>query len=84
MRGRANVSSRIKILGRLLESQNHCKRQERGFLGILQGTLGASMLGYMLTEKWVLSAVKGVTRVGKGVASAWREYGNMHDMDKIV
>ena len=51
MRGRANVSSRIKILGILLESQNHCKRQEGGFLGILQGTLGASMLGYMLTEK---------------------------------
>ena len=31
--------------------KNETKQQKEGFLGILLGTLGASLLGYMLTRK---------------------------------
>ena len=39
--------------------QNEAKEQKRGFLSILLGTLGASLLGNML-------AGKGITRAGYG------------------
>ena len=42
---------------------------------MLLGTLGASMLGCMLTGK-------GVTRAGKGVLRAGRGYNNIDYMEK--
>ena len=51
------------------------KKQVGGFLGMLLGTLGASMLGCMLTGK-------GVTRAGKGVVRAGRGYNNIDYMEK--
>ena len=39
--------------------QNEVKEQKRGFLSMLLGTLGASLLGNLLTGK-------GIYRVGKG------------------
>ena len=48
--------------------KNEMKEQELGFLGMLLGTLGASMLGNMLT--------------GKGFAREGREYDNMDHTDK--
>ena len=44
------------------------KKQEGGFLGMLLGTLGASIFGNMLT--------------GKGAMRVGRKYNNMDHMDK--
>ena len=52
-------------------------KQEGRLLGMLLGTLGASMLGYMLTGKGVLTAGKGVVTAGKG-------HNNTDHMDKNV
>ena len=39
--------------------ENETKQQKQGFLGLLFGTLGASLLGNMLTEKGMLRAGHG-------------------------
>ena len=48
--------------------QNEVKEQKRVFLSMLLGTLGASLLGNLLTRKGVYTAGKGkgVYRAGKG------------------
>ena len=55
--------------------KNEIKRQEGWFLGMLLGTLDASMLRNILTGK-------GVLRNGKGVIRARRRYDNMGHMDQ--
>ena len=40
------------------------KNQEDRFLGMLLGTLGASLLGNMLTGKGIMRADKGIIRAG--------------------
>ena len=47
--------------------QNEAKEQKEGFLGMLLGTLGASLLGNILTGK-------GINRAGEGILKA--DYGN--------
>ena len=47
--------------------QHEAKEQRRGFLGMLLGTLGASLLGYVLSKD--LSG-KGVIRAGEGTIRA--------------
>ena len=56
--------------------KNETKQQKEGFLGILLGTLGASLLGYMLTGKETLRAGYG-DKEGKGILRA--DYGNKMD-----
>ena len=51
------------------------KKEGAGFLGMLLGTLGASMLGNVLTEKVVLRAGKYILRAGIG-------YKNMDQMNQ--
>ena len=51
------VSERIK---------NEAKKQKGGFLKVLLGTLGASLLGTMLAGKGVIRAGEGTIRVGYG------------------
>ena len=53
------------------------RREEGGLLGVLLETLGASMLGNMLSGKGVMRPGKGVVRAGKG-------YNNMDLMKKNV
>ena len=53
--------------------QNEAKEQKGGFLSMLLGTLGASLLGN-------ISAVKGINRAGEGVIRAG--YGNKRQDDK--
>ena len=53
----AGVSETIK---------NEAKDQKGGFLSMLLGTLGASLLGNMLAGKGVISAGEGTARVGYG------------------
>ena len=56
--------------------QNEVKEQKGGFLSMLLGTLGASLLGNLLTGKGINRAGKarGINRAGEGVLRAG--YGN--------
>ena len=56
--------------------QNEVKEQKGGFLSMLLGTLGASLLGNILTGRGINWAGKGVgiNRAGEGVLRAG--YGN--------
>ena len=46
--------------------RNEAKEQKGGFLSMLLGTLGASLLGNMLVGKVVIRAGKGIIRAGYG------------------
>ena len=46
--------------------QNEAKEQKGGFLSMLLGTLGASLLGNILTGKGINRAGKGIVRAGYG------------------
>ena len=52
--------------------QNEAKKQEVGFLGMLLGTIGASLLGNSLGSKRVKAKIpeKGVMRAGEGIIRA--------------
>ena len=47
--------------------QNEVKERKGGFLSMLLGTWGASLLGNPLTGKWVNKKGKGIKRVGEGI-----------------
>ena len=77
----------IKIVKSLKESalllkevsktiQNEAKEHKEGFLSMLLGTLGASLLGNLLTGKGIYRAGKGkgINRAGEGIVRAG--YGN--------
>ena len=55
--------------------QNEVKEQKGGFLSMLLGTLGASLLGNLLTGKGVNKKGKGIHRAGEGIVGAGE--GNM-------
>ena len=46
--------------------ENETKEQRRGFLSMLLGTLGASLLGNLLTGKGMMRAGEGIVRAGEG------------------
>ena len=55
------------LLKEITESvQNEVKEQKGGFLSMLLGTLGASLLGNLLTGKGAFHAGKGINGAGKG------------------
>ena len=58
-------------------AKNEIKIQVGRFLGMLLGTLSASILGNMLTGK-------GITRARKRIMRAGRGYNNMDHMDKML
>ena len=63
------------LLKRVTETvQNEIKEQKGGFLSMLLGTLGASLLGNLLTGKGINRAGEGVIRAGEGIVRAG--YGN--------
>ena len=71
----------LKGTGLLMEGvsetiQNEAKEQKGGFLSMLLGTLGASLLGNLLTGKGIYRAGKGkgINRAGEGIVRAG--YGN--------
>ena len=59
--------------------QNKAKEQKGGFLSMLLGTLGASLLGNILTGQGINRAGKGkgINRAGEGIVRAG--YGNKMD-----
>ena len=59
--------------------KNETKKQKGGFLSMLLGTLGASLLGNLLTEKGFVRAGSGNNK-GKGVVRA--DYGNNNSNNK--
>ena len=50
--------------------QNEVKQQKDGFLSMLLGTLGASLLGNLLTGKGVNKKGKWINRAGEGIIRA--------------
>ena len=50
--------------------QNEVKEQKGGFLSMLLGTLGASLLGNLLTGKGINKKGKGIHRAGEGIIRA--------------
>ena len=52
--------------------QNEVKEQKGGFLSMLLGTLGASLLGNILADRGINRAGKdgGINRAGEGVSRA--------------
>ena len=68
------------LLKRITETvQNEVKEQKGRFLSILLGTLGASLLGNLLTGKGIYRAGKGkgINRAGEGIVRAG--HGNKMD-----
>ena len=59
--------------------QNEVNKQKGRFLSMLLGTLGASLLGNLLTGKGIYRAGKGkgINRAGEGIVTAG--YGNKMD-----
>ena len=47
-------------------TKNEAKEQRSGFLGMLLGTIGASLLGNILTSKGVIRAGDGTIQAGVG------------------
>ena len=47
--------------------QNETKEQKTGFLSMLLGTLGTSLLGNLLTGKGTVRAGEGTVRAGEGI-----------------
>ena len=61
----------LKNLGILLKGvtktiENETKEQRVGFLSMLLGTLGASLLGNLFTGKGMMRAGEGIVRAGEG------------------
>ena len=54
--------------------QNEKKEQKGGFLSMLLGTLGASILGNILAGKGINQKDRGINRTGEGVVRV--DYGN--------
>ena len=59
-------NSDILLKGVSKTIENEIKEQRGGFLGMLFGTLGASLLGNLLTGKDIMRADDGVVRAGEG------------------
>ena len=59
-------SSNILLKGAAKTIKNKTKEQKGGFLSILLGTLGASLLGNLLSGKGTARAGEGIVRAGYG------------------
>ena len=64
-------NSGILLMGVTKTIENETKEQRRGFLGMLLGTLGASLLGNLWTGgKGIMTAGDGIVRAGDGIVRA--------------
>ena len=57
----------ILLKGTSKTIKNNTKKQEGGFLSMLLGTLGASLLGNLLTGKGLYRTGNGMYRTGQGL-----------------
>ena len=60
-------SSGVLLKGVTETIKNETKEQKGGFLSMLLGTLGASLLGNLLTGKETIRAGEGTARAGEGI-----------------
>ena len=60
------------MLVRLLKMKQ--KKQKEGFVGMLFGTLGVSLLGNLLTGKGTIRPGEGKFRAGEGTVRAGQEF----------
>ena len=65
-------NSNILLKGVTKKIKNETKKQEGGFLSMLLGTLGASLLGNLLAGKGIVRAGSG-NKKGKGIVRAGTE-----------
>ena len=64
-------NSGILLKGVTKTIENETKEQRGGYLSMLLGTLGASLLGNLLTSgKGIMRAGDGIVRAGDGIARA--------------
>ena len=63
---KALENSGILLKGVSKTIENETKEQRGRFLSMLLGTLGASLLGNLLTGKGMMRAGEGIVRVGEG------------------
>ena len=63
-------NSGLLLKGVMQSVQNEIKEQKGGFLSMLLGTLGASLLGNMLAGKGINKAGEGVLRARYGSRSS--------------
>ena len=54
--------------------KNEVEEQKGGFLSVLLGTLGTSLLGNLLTGKGVMRAGEGKTRAGESTIRAGQDF----------
>ena len=66
----ALVNSGVLLKGVSKTIENETKEQRAGFLNMLLGTLGASLLGNLLTGKGIMRAGDGIVRAGDGIVRA--------------
>ena len=59
-------NSGILLKGVSKTTENETKEQRGGFLSMLLGTLGARLLGNLLTGKGIVRAGDGIVHVGSG------------------
>ena len=67
--------SNILLKGVAKTIENEIKEQKAGFLSMLWGTLGSSLLRNLLTGKWIVRAGSG-NKKGKGIVRAvtWKQW----------
>ena len=63
-------NSGILLKGVAKTIENETKEKRGGFLSMLLGTLGASLLGNSLTRKGMMRAGEGIVRAGEGSATS--------------
>ena len=63
---KALENSGILLKGVSKTIENETKEQRDGFLGMLLGTLGASLLGNLFIGKAIMTAGDGIVRAGSG------------------
>ena len=66
--------SGLLLEGVIQTVQNEVKEQKGGFLSMLLGTLGASLLGNLLTRKGINRAGEGIGRAGHGNCSSKMDF----------
>ena len=69
-----NEQSWLLIKGVSETIKNEAKKQKGGFVGMLFGTLGVSLLGNLLTGKGTIRPGEGTFRAGEGTVRAGQEF----------
>ena len=82
---KALENSGILLKGVSKTIENETKEQGRGFLSMLLGTLGASLLGNLLTGgKGMMRAGEGIVRAGDGIVRAGEGSGSKKKKPKFA